>query len=98
MRQDWSHDEWSNGDVGALDMGEFVKRRCQPMKKSHVDVIDQWNDGAIVATFMTPAEAYEAIRKLGQDTRDGQWRYTLAPARRAPLDPDDAVSISPIGH
>jgi hypothetical protein len=68
------------------------------MKKSHVDVIDQWNDGAIVATFVTRAQAYEAIRKLGQETRDGQWRYTLAPARRSLLDPADAARTSPTRH
>jgi hypothetical protein len=66
------------------------------MKKWCVDVVDQWNDGAIVGTFATPTEAYGAIRKLGQETRDGQWRYTLAPARRAPLDPPDCASTSPI--
>jgi hypothetical protein len=81
--------------MGALDMGEFVKRRYTAMKKSHVDVIDQWNDGAVIATFTTPAEAYEAIRKLGQETRDGRWRYTLAPASRRLLDPADTVSILP---
>ena len=75
MMWELSADEWSGG----LGMGELVKRRYEPMKKSHVDVIDQWNDGAIVATCATLAGAYEAIRKLGQETRDGQWRYTLAP-------------------
>jgi hypothetical protein len=96
--QEWPHGERSSGDARALHMGEFVKRRCKPMKKTHVDVIDQWNDGTIVATFTSPAEAYEAIRKLGQDTRDGRWRYILAPAPRPVLDPDDAASISPIQH
>jgi hypothetical protein len=80
--------------MGVLDMREFVKRRSKPMKTSHVDVIDQWNDGAVIGTFTTPAEAYETIRKLGQETRDGQWRYTLAPAKRPLLDPADIVSIS----
>jgi hypothetical protein len=74
-------------ECGILGTNEFVKRRNKLMKKSHVDVIDQWNDGEIVATFTTPAEAYEAIRKLGQETRDGQWRYTLAPASRPAGDP-----------
>lgn len=80
---------------GAVGTNEFVKRRSKLMKKSHVDVIDQWNDGEIVATFKTPAEAYEAIRKLGQETRDGRWRYTLAPASRPLLDPADAPATSP---
>ena len=71
-------------------MGEFVKRRYKPMKKSHVDVIDQWNDGTIVATCATLAGAYEAIRKLGQETRDGQWRYTLAPAGHPLLELTDS--------
>jgi hypothetical protein len=53
------------------------------MESWRIDLVDQWNDGAIVGTFATPAEAYEAIRKLGQETRDRQWRYTLAPV----LDP-----------
>ena len=53
------------------------------MEDWRIDLVDQWNDGAIVGTFATPAEAYEAIRKLGQETRDRQWRYTLAPV----LDP-----------
>ena len=66
------------------------------MKKWCVDVVDQWNDGAIVGTFASPTEAYGAIRKLGQETRDGQWRYTLAPARRPPLDPADCASTSRI--
>jgi hypothetical protein len=81
-----------------LGTNEFVKRRSKLMKKSHVDVIDQWNDGEIVATFATPAEAYEAIRKLGQETRDGRWRYTLAPASCPPLDPPDTTPTSPIRH
>jgi hypothetical protein len=42
------------------------------MENWRVDLVDQWNDGAIVGTFATPAEAYEAIRKLGQETRDRQ--------------------------
>ena len=67
------------------------------MKAWRVDVVDQWNDGAIVGTFATAADAYEAIRKLGQETRNGQWRYTLAPASR-PLDPAGAASTSPIRH
>jgi hypothetical protein len=50
----------------------------------------------MTATFTTPAEPYEAIRKLGQETRDGQWRYTLAPASRSLLDPADTASIFPI--
>ena len=57
----------------------FVERGRKPMENWRIDLVDQWNDGAIVGTFATPAEAYEAIRKLGQETRDGQWRYTLAP-------------------
>ena len=56
------------------------------MENWRIDLVDQWNDGAIVGTFATPAEAYEAIRKLGQETRGGQWRYTLAPV----LDPAGA--------
>jgi hypothetical protein len=66
------------------------------MRKCCVDVVDQWNDGAIVGTFATPTEAYDAIRKLGQETRDGQWRYTLAPARRPLLDPAGCASTSRI--
>ena len=81
---------------GILGTSAFAKRRSKPMKKSYVDVIDQWNDGEIVATFATPAEAYEAIRKLGQETRDGRWRYTLAPTSRPLLDPANAAAISPI--
>jgi hypothetical protein len=77
-------------------MGEFVKQRCRPMKKWGVAVVDQWNDGAIVGTFATLTEAYEAIRQLGQDTCDGQWRYTFAPSRRPLLDPTGATSTSPI--
>ena len=56
------------------------------MENWRIDLADQWNDGAIVGTFATLAEAYEAIRKLGQETRDGQWRYGLAPV----LDPAGA--------
>ena len=82
--------------IWALGMGEFIKRRCRPMKKWSVAVVDQWNDGAIVGTFATLTEAYEAIRHLGQDTCEGQWRYTLAPARRSPPDPVGAASTSPI--
>jgi hypothetical protein len=81
---------------GVLATNEFVKRPSKLMKKSHVAVIDQWNDGEIVATFATPAEAYEAIRKLGQETRDGRWRYTLAPASRPLPDPADTAASSPI--
>jgi hypothetical protein len=68
------------------------------MKKWCVDVVDQWNDGAIVGTFATPTEAYDAIRKLGQETCDGQWRYALAPARRPLLDPAGCASTSRIRH
>jgi hypothetical protein len=64
----------------------FVERRRKPMENWRIDLVDQWNDGAIVGTFATPAEAYEAIRKLGQETRGGQWRYSLAPV----LDPAGA--------
>ena len=53
--------------------------RRKPMEDWRIDLVDQWNDGAIVGTFATPSDAYEAIRKLGQETRDGQWRYALAP-------------------
>jgi len=35
------------------------------MENWRIDLVDQWNDGAIVGTFATPADAYEAIRKLG---------------------------------
>jgi hypothetical protein len=49
------------------------------MEDWRIDLVDQWNDGAIVGTFASPAEAYGAIRKLGRETRDGQWRYTLGP-------------------
>jgi len=56
----------------------FVERGRKPMENWRIDLADQWADGAIVGTFATPAEAYEAIRKLGQETRGGQWRYTLA--------------------
>jgi hypothetical protein len=80
----------NGGAIECLGTNEFVKRRSKLMKKSHVDVIDQWNHGEIVATFTTRAEAYEAIRKLGQETRDGQWRYTLAPASRPVRDPVDS--------
>jgi hypothetical protein len=66
------------------------------MKKWCVDVVDQWNEGTIVGTFATPTEAYDAIRKLGQETRDGQWRYTLAPARRPLLNPAACASTSRI--
>jgi hypothetical protein len=83
-------------ECGVLGTNEFVKRRSKLMKKSHVDVIDQWNNGEIVATFTTPAEAYEAIRKLGQETRDGQWRYTLAPASRPVRDPTDTADTPAI--
>jgi hypothetical protein len=86
MTSERSVDEWSRG---GLAVGEFAKRRYEPMKKSHVDVIDQWNDGAIVATCATLADAYEAIRTLGQETRDGQWRYTLAPASHRLLELTD---------
>lgn len=79
-----------------LGRNEFVARRSKLMKKSHVDVIDQWNDGEIVATFTTPAEAYEAIRKLGQEARDGRWRYTLAPASRPLRDRADAAATPPV--
>ena len=96
MNWAWPHDKWLSDEMGAPYMGELVKRRYKPIKKSHVDVIDQWNDGAVIATFTTPAEAYEAIRKLGQETRDGRWRYTLAPASRPLLDPADTASIFPI--
>jgi hypothetical protein len=50
----------------------------------------------VIATFATPAAAYEAIRKFGQEIRDGRWRYTLAPASRPLLDLADTASISPI--
>ena len=49
------------------------------MENWRIDLVDLWNDGAIVGTFASPAEAYGAIRKLGRETRDGQWRYTLGP-------------------
>ena len=39
------------------------------MENWRIDLVDLWNDGAIVGTFATPAEAYEAIRKLGHETR-----------------------------
>jgi hypothetical protein len=81
---------------GVAGANEFVKRRSTLMKKSHVDVIDQWNDGEIVGTFTTPAEAYEAIRKLGQETRDGRWRYTLAPASHPLLDAADTAAPPPL--
>ena len=69
--------------MGPYGVTVFVERRRKPMENWRIDLVDQWNDGAIVGTFATPAEAYEAIGKLGQETRDGQWRYTLAPV----LDP-----------
>lgn len=84
-----------SGNLGP-GTGGLITRRGRPMKKWCVDVVDQWNDGAIVGTFATPTEAYGAIRKLGQETRDGQWRYTLAPARRRPLDPAGCASTSRI--
>ena len=84
-----------SGNLGP-GTGGLITRRGRPMKKWCVDVVDQWNDGAIVGTFATPTDAYGAIRKLGQETRDGQWRYTLAPARRPPLDPAGCASTSRI--
>ena len=48
------------------------------MKKWCVDVVDQWNDGAIVGTFATPTDAYGAIRKLGQENRVWELAFILA--------------------
>ena len=58
----------------------------QIMENWRIDLVDQSNDGAIVGTFATPSDAYDAIRKLGQETRDGQWRYALAFAPLCPLE------------
>jgi hypothetical protein len=44
-----------------------------------VAIIDHWENDALVGTYVT---APEAIRQLGQKSRDRRWRYTLQPVKR----------------
>jgi len=60
----------------------------RPFKRRRVAVIDDGENDAVVGTYVTVPEALTTIRQLGQQTRDGQWWYTLRPvnARRRILD------------
>jgi hypothetical protein len=79
MRQFWSRVQSTSGhQERGLHLLRSARGEPRPFKRRMVPVVDHWENDAVVGTYVSAPEAFAAIRQLGQKTRYGQWRLTLA--------------------